>query len=115
MRRILLTLLLAFSLAFSATASAWAAQACPYKQAAMSAAAHDCCPDRQTKPEPIDHHGTTMDCQLGQSCRASYAVEPIVPALTVVRVEIVEPAMLRDQQAPPQSVPSGLWRPPRTV
>jgi len=115
MRRIWFAILLVVSLALSATASAWAAQACPYKQAAASAAAHDCCPNQQTKPKPTDHHGNTIDCQLGQSCRASHAVEPFVPVLTVAHVEIVEPAVQRDQQTPPQSIPSGLWRPPRTV
>jgi len=115
MRRLWFALLLVASLALSATASAWAAQACPYKQAAASAVAHDCCPDQQAKSKPTDHHGKTIDCHLGQSCRASHAVEPFVPALTVAHVETVEPAVLRDQQAPPQSIPSGLWRPPRTV
>jgi len=115
MRRLWFTILLAVSLALSATASAWAAQACPFKQAAASAATHDCCPGQQAKPKPADHHGKTIDCQLGQSCRASQAVEPFAPVLTVAHVEIIEPAVLGDQQAPPQSIPSGLWRPPRTV
>jgi len=115
MRRLWFAILLVISLAFSATASAWAAQACPYKQVAATASVHDCCPDQQTKPKPGDHHGKTIDCQLGQSCRASHAVEPFVSALMVANVEIVVTAELRDQQAPPQSVPSGLWRPPRAV
>lgn len=115
MRHLWFALLLVVSLALSATASAWAAQACPYKQAAVSAAAHDCCPGQQTKPKPADNHHKTMDCQLGQSCRASHAVEPFVPVLKVARVESVEAAVVRDQQPELQSIPSGLWRPPRAV
>lgn len=115
MRRFLFAILLVVSLALGATVSAWATQACPFKQTAASPAGHDCCPDQQTKPKPTDHHDKTIDCQLGQSCRASHAVEPFVSMLPVAHVEIVEPAVLRDQQASPQSAPSGLWRPPRAV
>ena len=115
MRQTWFSLLLIATLAGSATASAWAAQACPYKQTAAATAAHDCCPDQQTKPKPTDHDGETMDCQLGQSCRTSHAVEPFVTLLTVAHLEVGETSMLGDQQAPPKSVPSGLWRPPRIV
>jgi hypothetical protein len=38
-----------------------------------------------------------------------------VPVLKVARVESVEAAVVRDQQPEPQSIPSGLWRPPRAV
>src|SRR5690349_7354641 len=115
MRRLWFAILLVVSLALSATATAWAAQACPYKQAVAAPAAHDCCPDQPAKAKPADHHGKAIDCQLGQSCRASLAVEPFAPVLTIANVEVVVPAVLLDQQAPPQSVPSGFWRPPRTV
>lgn len=115
MRRLWFAMLIVFSLAVSGAASAWAAQACPYKQAPLSAGAHDCCPDQKPPAQQTDHHRKTTDCQLGQSCRASHAVEPFVPVLRIAHVEVVVAAALSDQQADLQSIPSGLWRPPRFV
>lgn len=115
MRRIWFTLLLALSLAVSATASAWAAQACPFKQATDSASQHDCCPDQKPTPQPSDHHGKNLDCQLGQACRAAHAVQPMLPVLATTTLEIVVVAAPRNQQGVVQSVATGLWRPPRSV
>lgn len=115
MRRLWFSILLVASLAVSATANAWAAQACPYKQAESAAAAHDCCPDPKPSPQPSDHHDTSMDCKLGQACRASHAVEPLVPTLAAIHVEVVAAVTERDLQGAPISLATGLWRPPRTV
>lgn len=115
MRRLWFTVLLVMSLAISVTASAWAAQDCPFKEAPAAAAAHDCCPDQEPTPDPSEHHGKSMDCQLGQSCRASHAVEPLVPVLMVAHVEVIRAIAPRDQQDAPSSVASGLWRPPRVI
>lgn len=114
MRRIWLTLLVAFSLTVGGVASAWAAQACPYKQAA-AAGSHDCCPDQKPEPQPSDHHGKSLDCQLGQSCRTAQAVEPLQPVLTIARAEVVVALSPRNQQPAPTAISSGLWRPPRTA
>jgi hypothetical protein len=114
MRRLWFAILLVISLAASATASAWAAQACPYKQAA-EAASHDCCPDQTPEPQPSDHQGKSLDCQLGQSCRTAQAVEPLQSVLTIARVEAVVALSPPTQQPAPTAVSSGLWRPPRTA
>jgi len=114
MRRLWFAILLVVSLAVSATASAWAAQACPFKQAA-AAASHDCCPDQKPEPQPADHHDKSLDCQLGQSCRTAQAVEPLQPVLTIARAEVVVALAPRNQQPAPTAASSGLWRPPRTA
>ena len=115
MRRLWFAILLVMSLAVGATASAWAGQACPYKQAEAASASHDCCPDQQPAPQPSDHHDNSIECQLGQSCRATHAVEPLVPILKSARVEVAVAISPRDQQAIHTTAPAGLWRPPRTA
>ena len=116
MRRLWFAILLVISLAVSATASAWAAQACPYKQAGQLSASHDCCPGQKPEPQPSDHHGKSLDCQLGQSCRTAHAVEPLEPMLTIASAEVAV-AYLRaiSSRSHTTAVPSGLWRPPRTA
>jgi hypothetical protein len=114
MRRLWLTLLLAFSLAFGGAASAWAAQDCPYKQ--NPASAHDCCPDDGPKDRSGDQPSKKqMDCQLGQSCRASIAVAPSMPSLTVAMVNRAHLARAPADADDPVALSFSFWRPPRTV
>lgn len=115
MRRLWFAILLALSLVVSGTAGAWAAQACPFKQAPALALQHDCCPDQKQAPQPANEHDKKMDCQLGQACRASHAVQAIQPVLTITTVETVVTAAPRNQPEAPQSIPTGLWRPPKSV
>lgn len=115
MRRLWFSILLIVSLAVGATANAWATQACPYKQVDAAVGVHACCPDQKPDPHPTDHHDKSMDCKLGQLCRASHAVEPLVPSLTAIHVEVVAAVTERDLQGAPISLATGLWRPPRTV
>lgn len=113
MRRIWFTILLALSVACSATASAWAAQACPYKT--TPAAMHDCCPQPPATPDDPSDHSKKMDCKLGQACRAAPAVAPQVPMVATAVVGVTEQPALLEQTEAPSSVLTGLWRPPRTI
>ena len=114
MRRIWLTVLLAFSLAITGAANAWAAQACPYK--AMPAM-HDCCPDEgQAKQPPVDHGSKKApDCHVGQVCRASVAVAPSLPSVKVAAVQPVSRALELADAGEQPSPMFAFWRPPRTV
>lgn len=111
MRRIWFTILLAVSLACSATASAWAMQACPYKAAPT---AHDCCPKPPTAPDHSDH-SKKIDCKLGQACRVAPAIAPLVPVVATAAISVVEQPVLLERAGVRSSVPNGLWRPPRTL
>lgn len=112
MRQVWFTILLCVSLAFSATASAWAAQACPYKAAIAS---HDCCPQPPATPSDKSHHSKQIDCKLGQSCRAAPAVAPELPVVAQAVVHVVEQPALADHDGVRSSILTGLWRPPRSV
>lgn len=115
MRRIWLTLLIAFSLAVGGVASASAAQNCPFRSA--PAATHDCCPDNaMKKATDTDHHSKkTSDCLLGQACRASVAVAANLPVLKSTLVEGASPAPVASVAQPAPTVSFAFWRPPRTV
>jgi hypothetical protein len=116
MRQTWLTILLALAVACSATASAWAAQACPFKATPMAAAmAHDCCPQKPEVPDQSPHHSKKMDCQFGQACRFAPAIAPQIPMLTVAVVSVVAKLPLVEQTGAPSSVLTGLWRPPRSI
>ena len=114
MRRIWFTLLLALAVACNATASAWAMQACPYKAAPS---AHDCWPQPPATPDKPDKpdHAKKMDCKLGQACRAAPAVAPQVAAVETAPIAAIEQPALLEQTAARSAVPTGLWRPPRTL
>jgi hypothetical protein len=106
--------MLAFSIAFGGTASAWAAQTCPYNAAP---AMHDCCPDSaMSGMSGSGHHSKKpADCQLGQACRASIAVAPNLPTLKVARVEPARPVFASADADGPAVLSFSFWRPPRTV
>ena len=113
MRRLWLTLLLTFSLAFGGVASAWAAQDCPYKAKPET---HDCCPEGQGMKMPADNTSKKpADCHLGQACRTSIAVAPILPMLTVVVLEPASLALPRVDADAPTALSFSFWRPPRAV
>jgi hypothetical protein len=114
MRRFWLTVLVAFSLAVGGAANAWAARNCPDNAAPSM---HDCCPDDQAQNKtPSDQPAKKqIDCKLGQACRASIAVTPTLPLLSVV-VAVpghVAPDLDRSVELPAFSLP--VWRPPRTA
>lgn len=115
MRRIWLSLLLAFSLAIGGVANASAAQNCPFKSA--SAAAHDCCPGgAMKKMTDTGHHSKKpVDCQLGQACRASVAVAASLPVLKSTLIEEPSPAPVAANAQPAPTISFAFWRPPRTV
>jgi hypothetical protein len=120
MSRLFFSLLLGLSLAFGATASAWAAQDCPYKAAP---AAHDCCPDDPASAmndmadydAPAQPDAPAKTCQLGQACRASVALAPLLQSIPVV-AEITEWRQVdRRDVREPASPLFAFWRPPRIV
>ena len=115
MRRIWLTLLVAFSLAVGGVASASAAQNCPFKSA--TPAKHDCCPDdAMQKASDSSHHSKKpADCQLGQACRGSAAVAVSLPVLESIRIEGVNPTPVVAVVQHVLAVSFAFWRPPRTV
>lgn len=115
MRQMWFTILLALAVACSATASAWAAQACPFKATPEAAMTHDCCPQKPAPSEQHSEHSKKMDCKLGQACRSAPAVAQQIPMLTVVVVGVVAKPPLVEQTAAPSSVLTGLWRPPRSI
>jgi len=120
MRRLFLPFLLALSLAFGATASAWAAQDCPYKAAP---AAHDCCPDDDASAmndmaddgAPSHRDAPAKTCQLGQACRASVALAPLLQSITVVAATTEWRQVDRRDVREPASPLFAFWRPPRIV
>ena len=120
MRRLFFSLLLALSLAFGATASAWAAQDCPYKAAP---AAHDCCPDDDASAmndmaddgAPSHRDAPAKTCQLGQACRASVALAPLLQSITVVAATTEWRQVDRRDVREPASPLFAFWRPPRIV
>jgi hypothetical protein len=113
MRRIWFTILLAVSLAISATASAWAAQACPYKTAPVTS--HDCCPQPPAAPDDTPHHSKQMDCKLGQACRLAPAVAPELPVIAAVAKPVSEQPLMRQHDGVRSPVLTVLWRPPKSV
>lgn len=113
MRQIWFTILLAVSIAFSATASAWASQACPYK--AMPVASHDCCPQPPAAPSDTSDHSKQMDCRIGQACRAAPAVTPQLPAIAMAIVRVTEQPLMIHHDGVRSPVLTGLWRPPRSL
>jgi hypothetical protein len=115
MRRIWLTLLVVFSLAVGGVASASAAQTCPFKSAPV--AKHDCCPVDAMKKSPGSPHNSKKltDCQLGQSCRGSFAVPVSVPILESVLIDGVNPAPVFADVRHISTVSFAFWRPPRIV
>jgi len=115
MRSIWLALLLSVAVACSATAGAWAAQACPFKATPEAAMTHDCCPQKPVPAEQHSEHSKKMDCKLGQACRSAPAVAPQLPTLTVAVVSVVAKPPLVEQTGAPSSVLTGLWRPPRSI
>jgi hypothetical protein len=113
MRRIWFTILLVVSLACSATASAWAAQNCPDK--AMPVASHDCCPQPPAAPGDKPDKSKTIDCKLGQACRAAPALTPQLPVIATALVRVVDQPALADHDGVRSTVLTGLWRPPRSL
>lgn len=109
MRRLWLTLLLAFSLAASGFAGAAMASDCPMQAAAQ----HDCYPDGGSPDDPIQ---TDLDgCMAGMACRSAPAV---TPSLALIRLSarpmrVVEPVV--GEPAPPSGPLQDLFRPPRSI
>jgi hypothetical protein len=115
MRRLWLTLLLAFSLAFGGVASAWAAQDCPYNKAA--AGMHACCPDGQMQQKSNSGHPAkkAADCTVGQACRAAIAVAPTLPTLKVAAISPADPVIGMSDAGHRLPPSFSFWRPPRAV
>ena len=113
MRRIWFTILLAVSLAFTATATAWAAQACPYKSAPVTS--HDCCPQPPVAPDDQSHHSKQMVCKLGQACRVAPAVAPELLVVAAVAKPVSEQPLMSQHDAVRSPALTGLWRPPKSA
>lgn len=113
MRRVLLTLLLAFAVAAGGLISASAAAACPML---VQVAPHDCCPGDQ---EPADDGGApakgAMDCALMQLCRAAPAVETGTSDLAAPFSGAMTQAAPLIQPAPRLAPLVGVFRPPRPL
>ena len=113
MRQIWFTILLVASLVVSGTASAWAAQVCPYKVA--PAASHQCCPQPPVALDDTSDHGKNMDCRFGQTCRPAPALAPQLPVIATAVVRLIARPLAVHRVDVISSVPDGLWRPPRSV
>lgn len=120
MRRLLFSVMLALSLAYGATANAWAAKDCPYKAAP---AAHDCCPDDAAGAmndmaedgAPAHPDAPANTCQLGQACRASVALAPLLQSIPVAPESTEWRQVDRRDVRQPASPLFAFWRPPRIV
>jgi hypothetical protein len=109
MRRVLFTLLVAFTIVAGGFASTSAALACPMQQAA-----HACCPDEGAPSQdgPASQHD--MDgCLGGSACRITVAPSPLPQQVVgpVVTIDAASPALVRG--APSQGLLQECWRPPR--
>ncbi len=114
MRRVWLTILLAFALTASGVANAMAAQDCPM-QAAATAAMHDCCPEDQRPSDPGQDQHDMDGCMMGMACRAGPVVAPSVAPirLPTAAVSVSEPIL--SEPAKPSGPLQQLFRPPRTT
>ncbi len=114
MRRVWLTLLLAFPLTASGVASAMAAQDCPM-QAAANAAMHDCCPENHQPPDGGQDQHEMDGCLMGMACRAGPVVAPPVAPirLPTAAVSVSEPIF--GVPVMPSGPLQDLFRPPRTT
>lgn len=114
MRRVWLTILLAFALTASGVANAMAAQDCPM-QAAATAAMHDCCPEDQQPSNPGQDPNEMDGCLMGMACRAAPAVAPALApiALPLVSVRLTQP--VASEPAQPSGPLQQLFRPPRAT
>lgn len=114
MRRVWLTILLAFALTASGVASAMAAQDCPM-QSMAAMAAHDCCPEDQRPSGPGQDQHDMDDCMMGMACRAGPVAAPSVAPirLPTAMVSVAEPSLA--EPATPSGPLQELFRPPRTI
>ncbi|MGD9967583.1 MAG: hypothetical protein AB7T59_13760 [Hyphomonadaceae bacterium] len=111
MRRVLLTLFLAFAVAAGGFITVSAAATCPILS---QAPAHDCCPDQGPADDGDAPGKSAMDCALMQLCRAAPAVateaaDPSAP----ISIVMTEAAPLI-QAAPRLASVDGVFRPPRS-
>jgi len=113
MRRVLLTLILAFAVAAGGFITVSAAAACPILN---QAPAHECCPDDQRPADDGDAPGkSALDCALMQLCRAAPAVAieaadlaAPIPVVMAEAAQLIPPA--------PRLAPlDGVFRPPRSL
>lgn len=114
MRRVWLTIFLAFALTASGVANAMAAQDCPMR-AVATAAMHDCCPEDQRPSDPGQDQHDMDGCMMGMACRAGAIVTPPVAPfrLPTATVSVSEPIV--GEPATPSGPLQELFRPPRTI
>lgn len=113
MRRLWLTFLLALSLITGGVGSAWAASDCPYLKA-PTLEQHSCCPDGAMPDDtPAPHDGKTMDCKIGQACRTTPAVTPLLFSQIVPHAAPMPVRIIANDRTATIGPVFSLWRPPR--
>ncbi|WP_135209755.1 hypothetical protein [Vitreimonas flagellata] len=114
MRRVWITILVAFALTASGVANAMAAQDCPM-QSAAGAAVHDCCPENQQPSKPDQDQHDMDGCLMGMACRAGPVAGPFVAPvrLPIAVISVSEPII--SEPAAPSGPLQQLFRPPRTT
>ncbi len=120
MRRLWLTILMAFALTLGGYANALAAQACPMEapREAAAVASHDCCPDDETSQggAPTEQSQKGMaGCVMGQACRTAPALTPSLAPIRLSSVTIPVSQPIVVNPAPARAPLSKHWRPPRLV
>lgn len=113
MARFWLTLIVAFALAASGTAQAFAAN-CPMQQA-PTVASHACCPDAAKSNQSQQQKQKPDGCVFGMACRAPAAIEPTLAPVRLLSQAIVAPNARVGEPAPPSGPLQQLFRPPRTI
>ncbi|HCK85001.1 MAG TPA: hypothetical protein DHW63_10940 [Hyphomonadaceae bacterium] len=112
MRRVWLTILIAFAVAASGVASATAAQDCPMRAAAT---AHDCCLDNNGADQDHPQQHKMDGCLMGMACRTTPAVTPTLEPVRLTLTMISSSQPIMSDVAKPSGPLEELFRPPRTI
>lgn len=113
MRRVWLTVLMAFALAASGVVNAAAAPSCPMQVSAGSPSQHDCC-DENGAPSKSGSDKMSS-CMEGMACRSAPTVAPVLAPLLAPSATVRVSQPILGEPAAPSGPLQQLFRPPRSI